>query len=73
MSDPVVRRAMGTFVTRSERAEDLDRLVATFVDSGIIDLVHNPKNQIIFGAGEPEKHMSCAFSRHGFVTNLQRL
>ena len=49
MTDPVVRRAMGTFVTRSERAEDLDRLVATFVDSGIVDLVHNTKNQIIYG------------------------
>ena len=49
MTDPVVRRAMGTFVTRSERAEDLDRLVATFVDSGIVELVHNTKNQISYG------------------------
>lgn len=49
IDDPVLRKAMGSFVTRSERTEDLERLIATFVDSGIIDLVHNPKNQIIYG------------------------
>lgn len=40
---------MGTLVPRSERAEDLERLVRTFVDCGVIDIVDNTKNQIIYG------------------------
>jgi len=49
IEDPVVREAVGGFATRSERAEDLERLVATFVDSGILGLVDNSKNQVIYG------------------------
>ena len=49
MDDPIVRSAMGKFVPRSERAEDRAALVATFVDPGIINLVHNYNNQIIYG------------------------
>ena len=49
MNDPEIRRAMGKFVPRSERAEDLDTLVETFVDAGIIELVHNTNNQVIYG------------------------
>ncbi len=49
MNDPEIRRAMGKLVPRSERAEDLDTLVETFVDSGIIELVYNTNNQVIYG------------------------
>lgn len=45
----VIRKATASLVTRSERAEDVAHLVATFVDCGIIDMIDNAKNQILYG------------------------
>jgi hypothetical protein len=47
--DAVIRKATAALVTRSERAEDVEHLVATFVDCGIIDMIDNSKNQILYG------------------------
>lgn len=47
--DEVIRKAIAALVTRSERAEDVAHLIATFVDCGIIDMIDNPKNQILYG------------------------
>jgi Cdc6-like AAA superfamily ATPase len=44
-----IRKAIGAIAPRSERAADLEHLVATFVDSGVIDLVDNIRNQIVYG------------------------
>lgn len=47
--DASIRKAAGQLQIRAERTEDLEHLVATFVDCGIIDRVDNGKNQILYG------------------------
>ena len=49
LNNPAVRQAFVTVAARAERVQDAERLVATFVDNGIIDLVTNNNNQIIHG------------------------
>jgi hypothetical protein len=49
LHDAALQAAIGRLFPRSERAPDPEKLAATFVDKGIIDLVDNPNNQVIYG------------------------
>ncbi|HLF79760.1 MAG TPA: hypothetical protein VJB57_19940 [Dehalococcoidia bacterium] len=48
-ADEKIRAAIARLVPRSDRAEDAQRLVETFVDNGIIGLVEEQRNQVIYG------------------------
>lgn len=47
--DPQIRAAVARLVPRSDRADNPQRLVETFVDNGIIGLVDVDRNQVIYG------------------------
>lgn len=69
INDAAVRKAVASLVPRADRAEDLDTLVETFVDSGIIDLVDNPKNQVIYGRRGTGKTHLLGVLRSRFAAN----
>lgn len=49
LDDKLVQHAVGSILERSERQEDLDQLLATFVDPGIAMRLANNNNQIVYG------------------------
>jgi Cdc6-like AAA superfamily ATPase len=49
LHDPVVQRAVSGVQLRSERQEDIEQLVSTFVDPGISVQLQNDNNQILYG------------------------
>lgn len=49
IQDPLITRAVSQILQRSERQEDLTKLVHTFVDVGILPQLENRNNQILYG------------------------
>jgi hypothetical protein len=49
ISDPTIRKAVGSIQRRSERQEDIDQLAITFVDPGVVDQLDNANNQVVYG------------------------
>jgi hypothetical protein len=49
IQDPQLARAVASILQRSEKQQDLQKLVGTFVDVGILPQVDNINNQIIYG------------------------
>lgn len=49
LRDKVLQRAVSAVPQRSEKQEDVDQLVATFVDPGVSVQLDNSNNQILYG------------------------
>src|ERR1043165_572422 len=49
LHDELLMRAVSGILQRSERQQDLQKMVGSFVDPGIIAQISNPNNQIIYG------------------------
>ena len=49
IQDPEIMKAVSQILQRSERQEDLSKLLHTFVDVGILPQLQNRNNQIIYG------------------------
>lgn len=49
LRDKVLQRAVSAVPQRSEKQEDVDQLVATFVDPGVSVQLDNANNQILYG------------------------
>jgi hypothetical protein len=49
IQDPQLAKAVASILQRSEKQQDLQKLVGTFVDVGILPQVDNINNQIIYG------------------------
>jgi hypothetical protein len=48
-SDPLISASTSRILQRSERQEDYEKVVDSFVDTGIVDQINNSNNQIIYG------------------------
>ncbi|KAB2933233.1 MAG: AAA family ATPase [Leptonema illini] len=48
-SDASIQKAISKISDRSERSTDIQALVATFVDVGMVPQINNTRNQIIYG------------------------
>jgi hypothetical protein len=49
IQDPNIVRAVSHVLQRSERQEDLQKLLSTFVDVGILPILNNDNHQILYG------------------------
>ncbi len=49
VGDDLVKQAVSRVLQRSERQEDLSKILGTFVDVGILPQLHNRNNQIFYG------------------------
>jgi hypothetical protein len=49
IQDPELMKAVASILQRSEKQQDLQKLVGTFVDVGILPQIDNINNQIIYG------------------------
>ena len=49
INDNLLKCAISRIQNRSEKQKDIDKLINTFVDSGIIGQLNNTNNQIFFG------------------------
>ena len=49
VQDSLVAQAVSRIRQRSERQEDLQKLLGTFVDVGILPQLNNQNNQILYG------------------------
>ena len=49
VQDKAISQAVAAIPQRSERQQDLQKLVGSFVDVGILPQIRNVNNQIIFG------------------------
>jgi len=49
LQDPVIKKAVSTIIQRSERQQNTNKIIASFVDIGIIPQLINNNNQIVYG------------------------
>jgi Cdc6-like AAA superfamily ATPase len=49
IQDQNIIRAVSRVLQRSERQEDLQKLLSTFVDVGILPILDNDNHQILYG------------------------
>jgi len=49
VQDQTLAQAVAAIPQRSERQQDLQKLVGSFVDVGILPQIHNVNNQVIYG------------------------
>jgi len=49
LQDPVLMKAVSALLQRSERQQDLQKLIVSFVDVGILTQLENRNNQVVYG------------------------
>jgi Cdc6-like AAA superfamily ATPase len=49
LQDPQLLRAVSQILQRSERQEEVSKLIETFVDVGVLPQLENRNNQILYG------------------------
>ena len=82
VSEPTFQRAVSGLVQRAEKQDDAERLVATFVDPGIVVQLTNKNDQILYGRrGTGKTHVLKVIQRdfastsrsHAVYVDLRRL
>jgi hypothetical protein len=73
LQDKKIMMAVSRILQRSEKQPDLDKLITSFVDTGIIPQINNPNSQILYGRrGTGKTHILHVLKSHlaseGYVT-----
>src|SRR3972149_312485 len=62
ITDRGIQSAVSSIQVRSDRQEDIDKLIRSFVDPGVLQKIDNNNNQIIYGRrGTGKTHVLRAF------------
>jgi Cdc6-like AAA superfamily ATPase len=73
IEDPELVKAVAGILQRSEKQQDLQKLVGTFVDVGILPQIDNLNNQIIYGRRGTGKTHILRVLASGLRTNIHNV